>query len=102
MLSAEERRQLDGIERLLQVHDPDFVALMRAGRRPRRWVPVLLHGLMWTVAFTLGVAVGWLIGVAAAAIAGVVAASAGIRRSRRQRIDWESVAAEHSRRPPTR
>jgi hypothetical protein len=93
MLSAEERRRLDEIERLLQMHDPDFVARMRAGRRPRRWAAAVLHTLLWLAVVVLWLSVGWLVGVAAAAIAGLVTAIAGYRRTRPGHLGWESPAA---------
>jgi hypothetical protein len=65
------------------MHDPDFVARMRAGRRPRRWLSAFAYGFLWLVVIVLWVAVGWLVGVAAAAIVGLVTAIASYRRTRR-------------------
>jgi Flp pilus assembly protein TadB len=91
MLSAEERRRLDEIERLLQMHDPDFVARMRAGNPPRRWLSAMLYGLLWIVVIVLWVGVGWLVGVAAAAIVGLVTAIASYRRNRGRHVGWDPV-----------
>jgi membrane associated rhomboid family serine protease len=88
MLSAEERRRLDEIERLLQADDPKFVSRMRAEtRRPRRWAYGVFYCLLWIVAFAVGVFMNWLAGVIVAAVgaasAATVTAVSAYRRRRR-------------------
>jgi len=90
MLSAEERRRLDEIERLLQLDDPRFVARMRAEPRDRRrWVPLVFHGLLWLVALVVGAVVSWAAAALVAAfgtvVAVVVVAVRALRRRHRER-----------------
>jgi hypothetical protein len=93
MLSAEERRRLDEIERLLQLDDPRFVSRMRAEPRDRRkWVPLVFSGLLWIVAIVVGATVSWLAGflvaVIGSAAGGVALAVAAYRRRRQLDIGW--------------
>jgi hypothetical protein len=88
MLSAEERRRLDEIERLLQLDDPRFVARMRAERRPRRgWVPPIFYGVLWLLALVIGAFVSW----AAAVVFTMLVAAVGVALL--------TVAAVRRRRP---
>jgi uncharacterized membrane-anchored protein len=94
MLSAEERRRLDEIERLLQVDDPRFVARMRTRRpqRSKRWVLVVSYCLLWMVALVAGVFVGPIAGLCVAAVGAVTGAVilgvAAYRRRRRRFYGW--------------
>ncbi|HYN97658.1 MAG TPA: DUF3040 domain-containing protein [Pilimelia sp.] len=98
MLSAEERRQLDEIERLVTMHDPKFVARMRADHSDQRptWVPVLVYVLLWTAVLLVGAIAGWLVGVAVAAAGGLVAALIAVRRHRRDRAGWPPLGPRPS------
>jgi len=89
MLSAEERRRLDEIERLLQLEDPRFVARMRAERRPRRgWMSPIFYGVLWLVALVIGAFVSWAAAVVftmlVAAVGAAVLAVLAFRRRRRR------------------
>lgn len=75
-LSEQERRRLDEIEHALEVEDPEFVAAITAGRRPRLifvviglaavlGAVILVAGLVTTHAFPI---TGSLIGVAGVAV----------------------------------
>ncbi|HEU4422885.1 MAG TPA: DUF3040 domain-containing protein [Pilimelia sp.] len=88
MLSAEERRRLDEIERLLQRDDPRFVARMEADPRARRkWVVPAFYGLLWLVALVVGAAVSWVAALIFTALVGLVGSTvlavAVVRRRRR-------------------
>lgn len=88
MLSAEERRRLDEIERLLQREDPRFVARMRAERRARRgWVSPIFYGVLWLVAPVIGAFVSWaaavLFTMLVAAVGAAVLTVVAVRRRRR-------------------
>jgi hypothetical protein len=96
MLSAEERRRLDEIERLLQLNDPDFVARMRGGHQRRRWAPVAVQILLWWMVGVLGLAAGWQVGVVAAATVGVVVLVVAVyRRGRRRGQGWSTPDTPH-------
>jgi hypothetical protein len=93
MLSAEERRRLDEIERLLQVDDPRFVARMRAApRRTPRWMILVAHCLLWSLSLVVGVLVNPLAGLCVAVVgeltAAAFAAVVAIRRRRQSRVNW--------------
>jgi Protein of unknown function (DUF3040) len=73
MLSQEEQRRLDEIERHLEQSDPKLATQLQSGR-PRRRLPILILAatMMVLIIAMLGVVVGWL----AATIGAVVELSA--------------------------
>ena len=100
MLSAEEQRRLDQIERLLQLHDPRFVARMSSGRRPRRWPALALYGALWSVVLILGLAAGWLVAGAVAAGAGLILVAVRYRRRRLLRRESRSARSRPDQKRP--
>jgi hypothetical protein len=87
MLSAEERRRLDEIERLLQQNDPAFVVRMRTGRAPKkRWPLAALVILVLGAVVPVWLVGGWQAGlIAAVVVAFLGLIVAGYRRVRRRR-----------------
>jgi hypothetical protein len=95
MLSAEERRRLDEIERLLQLHDPEFVYRMRGVSAPPRRARgrTVAQVLLWSLVGVLWLAAGWQVGVVAAALAGfAVLIALAYRRGRRRRLAFGTPA----------
>jgi len=87
MLSAEERRRLGEIERLLQTSDPAFVVRMRTGRPPRRrWTVLSAVVLTLAVLAPVWFVGGWLAGLLTTALTGLAAlVVVAVRRHRRRR-----------------
>lgn len=92
MLSAEERRRLDQIERLLRVEDPAFVARMAAtpGLERRRPATTVRWAVAAVVTLLLGLLAGWSTTVVVIGVALPLAVLVAVRlklrnRTRRQR-----------------
>jgi hypothetical protein len=86
MLSAEERRRLDEIERLLQQNDPAFVIRMRTGRPPRKRWPAVFVVLFLGAVMPVWLVGGWRAGLIAAVVVGFAGLTvAAYRRGRRRR-----------------
>ena len=87
MLSAEERRRLDEIERLLQQNDPAFVIRMRTGRpTQKRWPAAAIVVLVLGAVLPVWLVGGWRAGLIAMVVVGFAALIvAAYRRGRRRR-----------------
>ncbi|HEU5107864.1 MAG TPA: DUF3040 domain-containing protein [Micromonosporaceae bacterium] len=86
MLSAEERRRLDEIERLLQRSDPAFVVRMRTGRQPRRRKAVVSSAvLLLAVLAPVWLIGGWKAGLLMTVMVGLAALTVHAVRRRRSR-----------------
>lgn len=93
MLSAEERRRLDQIERLLRVEDPAFVARMAAAPVPyrRRRSTAFWLAASAVVTLLLGLLAGWSATMVAIGVAVPLGALVAVRWKLRARTgrQWQ-------------